>query len=110
MVSKNCSRLLFRPYFSKLVWDAKVICRIVLPFHLQLTTLSKLAVDQRLVQRLLKAIPRLRFVFGNRGVSQSLQASQKMSVLLNLRDSMLPKTFRYSPTIHGVGVDRLRRA
>ena len=43
------------------------------------------------MQRLLKAILRLRFVFGNRGVSQSLQASQKMSVLLNLRDSMLPK-------------------
>src|SRR3979490_32598 len=42
--------------------------------------------------------------------SQSLQASQKMSVLLNLRASTLPKTFRYSPTIHGVGVDRLRRA
>ena len=36
MVSKNCSRLLFRPYFSKLACDAKVICRIVLPFHLQL--------------------------------------------------------------------------
>jgi len=36
MVSKNCSRLLFRPYFSKLAWLANVICRIVLPIYLQL--------------------------------------------------------------------------
>jgi hypothetical protein len=28
--------LLFRPNFSKLLCDAKVICRIALPFHLQL--------------------------------------------------------------------------
>ena len=30
--------------------------------------------------------------------------------LPNFRVSTLPKTFRYSPTIQGVGVDRLRRA
>jgi hypothetical protein len=36
MVSRNCSRLLFRPYFSKLPWLVNVICRIVLPIQLQL--------------------------------------------------------------------------
>src|SRR5215469_14891255 len=36
IVSRNCSRLLFRPYFSKLPWDDNVICRIVLLIHVQL--------------------------------------------------------------------------
>jgi len=50
MFSKNCSRLLFRPCFSKLPWLANVVCRIVLP----LTTLFNQAVDLGLVQRFLK--------------------------------------------------------
>ena len=36
MVARNCSRLLFRPYFSKLACDANVVCRPVLLIHLQL--------------------------------------------------------------------------
>jgi hypothetical protein len=36
IVSKNSSRLLFRPYLSKLPWDANVNRRIVLRTHLQL--------------------------------------------------------------------------